>query len=214
MQKDSYQHKGLRRQLVETIKKKGVQDERILNAFLDIPRHFFLDDAFAEWAYQDKPFPIGCEQTISQPYTVAYQTELLEVKSSDKILEVGTGSGFQAAVLHYLGAKVYTIERFEALFHKTNKLLKAIGMIGIRTFHGDGMKGLSRQAPFDKIIVTAAAPKIPKKLLEQLKIGGIMVVPVGEPVQTMYRIIRKDKHRYETKKMGSFRFVPLLEGKR
>ncbi len=214
MLKDNYRHKGLRKRLVETIRKKGIRDERILQAFIDIPRHYFLEDAFAEWAYQDKPFPIGCEQTISQPYTVARQTELLDVKKGDKILEVGTGSGFQAAVLHYLGARVYTIERYEELFKKTTKLLDKIGFGGVRTFHGDGMKGMKSRMPFDKIVVTAGATAIPKDLLNQLAIGGIMVIPVGVEAQEMLQIIRTSETNFKTKKHGLYRFVPLLKGKR
>ena len=191
--------------------KKGIEDERILEAFIQIPRHYFLDDAFAEQAYQDKPFPIGCEQTISQPYTVAIQTQLLEVQKGDKILEIGTGSGFQAAVLHFLGARVYTIERYEKLFKKTTTLLEKIGFGGVRTIHADGMLGLENRAPFDKIIVTAGAMEIPDALLRQLKIGGIMIIPVGDKVQEMVEIIRKGENKFEKKKHGLYRFVPLLK---
>jgi protein-L-isoaspartate(D-aspartate) O-methyltransferase len=214
MLKDSYIHKGLRKRLVEKLRKKGIVDKKILQAFLDIPRHYFLEDAFAEWAYQDKPFPIGCEQTISQPYTVAMQTHLLDVKKGDKILEIGTGSGFQAAVLHYLGARVYTIERFKQLFLKTTALLERMGFGGVRTFHGDGMKGLPNRAPYDKIIVTAGAAEIPKELLNQLAIGGIMIIPVGVNHQEMLKIIRRSETNFETKKHGAYRFVPLLGGKK
>ena len=214
MLKDSYRHKGLRKRLVNKLRKKGIKDERILRAFMEIPRHYFLEDAFAEWAYQDKPFPIGCEQTISQPYTVAMQTQLLEVKEGDKILEVGTGSGFQAAVLHFLGARVYTIERFKELFETTTALLEKIGFGGVRTFHGDGMKGLKSRAPFDKIIVTAGATEVPGDLLNQLAVGGIMVIPVGLNAQEMLQIIRKSPNDFVTRKHGLYRFVPLLEGKR
>ena len=214
MLKDSYQHKGLRKRLVEDLRKKGITDAKILQAFLDIPRHYFLEDAFAEWAYQDKPFQIGCEQTISQPYTVAMQTHLLEVKKGDKILEIGTGSGFQAAVLHYLGARVYSIERFKKLFLKTTALLEKMGFGGVRTFHGDGMKGLANRAPYDKIIVTAGASEIPEELMNQLAIGGIMIIPVGVNDQEMLKIIRKSESKFVTKKHGAYRFVPLLGGKR
>ena len=214
MLKDSYQHKGLRRKLVQQLKEKGIVDERILQAFMEIPRHYFLDDAFAEWAYQDKPFPIGCEQTISQPFTVAMQTQLLEVKKRDKILEIGTGSGFQAAVLHFLGARVYSIERFEKLHKRTSALLKKIGFVGVRTFHGDGMKGLQKRAPFDKIIVTAGAKETPVELLNQLAIGGILIIPVGNEAQEMLKITKHSEEQFTTKKHGLYRFVPLLGGKR
>ena len=214
MAKDTYQHKGLRKRLVQNLSKKGITDERILKAFMEIPRHYFLDDAFAEWAYQDKPFPIGCEQTISQPFTVAMQTQLLEVEKGDKILEIGTGSGYQAAVLHFLGARVYSIERFEKLHLKTTALLERIGFGGVRTFHGDGMKGLKNRSPFDKIIVTAGAKELPKELLDQLKIGGILIIPVGSDAQEMLKVTRTSADRFTTKKHGLFRFVPLLSGKR
>lgn len=210
MLKDSYLHKGLRKKLVETLYKKGIRNEKILDAFMQIPRHYFLDDAFAEQAYQDKAFPIGCEQTISQPYTVAMQTQLLDVKKGDKILEIGTGSGFQAAVLHFLGARVYTIERHKDLFIKTTKFLEKIGFGGIRTFHADGMKGMKNRAPFDKIIVTAGATDIPNELLQQLKVGGVMIIPVGQGVQEMIEINRLSENNFEKRKHGEYRFVPLL----
>lgn len=214
MLKDSYLHKGLRKKLVAKLKRRGIKDQRILDAFNEIPRHYFIDDAFAELAYQDKPFPIDCDQTISQPYTVAMQTQLLEVKKGQKILEIGTGSGFQAAVLHFLGAKVYTIERYEQLFHKTSELLRRIGFVGVRTFHGDGMKGLKRRAPFDRIIVTAGATEVPEALLEQLTVDGIMIIPVGRDAQEMLKIIRKSDRQFSTEKHGLYRFVPLLGGKK
>ncbi len=210
MPKDSYLHKGLRKKLVQTLRQKGIHDERILAAFLEIPRHFFLDDAFAEQAYVDKPFPIACDQTISQPYTVAMQTQLLEVCKGDKILEIGTGSGFQAAVLHFLGARVYSIERHRLLFKKTTQLLKNIGFGGVRTLHADGMKGLENRAPFDKILVTAGAKEIPSALIQQLKIGGVLVIPVGDRVQEMLRVVRKNETQYDTERHGAYRFVPLL----
>lgn len=213
MFKDTYRHKGLRKKLIATLRQKGIHDEKILSAFDQIPRHYFLpESALAEQLYEDKAFPIDCEQTISQPYTVARQTELLEVKKGDKILEIGTGSGYQAAVLHFLGARVYSIERHEKLFLKTTKFLASIGFGGVRTFHGDGMKGLPSRAPFDKIIVTAGARQIPKALLEQLKIGGIMVIPVGDQVQEMLKIVRHDETSFKSTKYGNYRFVPLLGG--
>lgn len=210
---DSYRHKGLRKKLVETIEKKGIKDQQVLQAIGKIPRHYFLDRAFEEWAYKDAAFPIGSEQTISQPYTVAYQTQLLEVKPTDRILEIGTGSGYQAAVLTEMGAKVYSIERQKALFDRTSKLLKEIGYGRIRLYLKDGMKGLERFAPFDKILVTAGATEIPKALMEQLVVGGHLVIPVGgDDTQVMYRITRLEDDTYRTEKYDHFRFVPLLKG--
>lgn len=210
---DSYRHKGLRKKLIETLRSKGIADERILDAINNIPRHFFLDKAFDEWAYKDVAFPIDADQTISQPYTVAFQTMLLEVKNKDKILEIGTGSGYQAVVLHFLGAKVYTIERQESLFYKTDRFLNDIGFSLIRTFLGDGYKGLPRYAPFDKIIVTAGATEIPTALIAQLKVGGIMVIPQGEgDVKDMIKLTKIDDKNLRREKYGQFRFVPLLDG--
>ena len=212
--KDTYRHRGLRMQLVKQLREKGIKDEKILSAFMHVKRHFFLDPAFADWAYKDVAFPIDADQTISQPYTVALQTELLEVKKGDKILEIGTGSGFQACILAYLGAKVYTIERQRMLFDKTNKLLQEIGYIHIRTLYGDGYKGAPRFAPFDKIIITAGATSIPQALIDQLKPGGIMVIPVGDgDLKTMVRIIKKKDGKLVKENHGLCRFVPLLPGK-
>ena len=210
--KDTYRHKGLRRKLVNTIKDKGIKNEGILKAMDALPRHFFLEKAFEEWAYQDKAFPIGNEQTISQPFTVAYQTELLEIKKRDKVLEVGTGSGYQAAILALLGARVYTIERQEELFHKTNNLLEKIEVGNIRTFLRDGYKGLPEYAPFDKILVTAGATTIPQPLKDQLKVGGFLVIPVGENVQKMIRITRLSDKEFQKEEFANFRFVPFLKG--
>ena len=210
---DSYKHKGLRKKLVEQLRSKNISDEKILSAFSDIPRHFFLDPVFAEWAYRDVAFSIEADQTISQPYTVAIQTKLLEVKPKDKIMEIGTGSGFQAAVLHYLGARVYTIERQEKLFHKTSALLSEIGFNGVRTFLGDGYKGLPRFAPFQKIIITAGATEIPMELVNQLSIGGIMVLPLGEGEEKdMVRLTKIDDKNIKREKFGKFRFVPFMPG--
>ncbi len=209
---DSYRHKGLRKQLLAEIRRKGISDERVLQAIGNIPRHLFLDSSFLKFAYDDKPFPIGSGQTISQPYTVAFQTELLEVKKRDKILEVGTGSGYQACVLLELGAQVFTIERQKNLYQRTKLFLPKIGYEP-RMFYGDGYKGLPAYAPFDKIIVTAGAPVVPQALLTQLKTGGILVIPLGEEVQTMCTYIRKGEAEFEKKEHGSFRFVPLLEDK-
>lgn len=211
--KDTYRHKGLRKQLIDELREKGSFDEPILKVMQDLPRHFFLDKAFEEWAYKDVPFRIEADQTISQPYTVAFQTQLLNVKVTDKILEVGTGSGYQASVLAGLNAKVYTIERQEALFHKTDALLKKMGLSRIRTYLGDGYKGLPRYAPFQKIIVTAGATEIPKDLLDQLDFNGIMIIPVGDDGYQKMNLIRKDEEGNLTKEIhGDFRFVPLLKG--
>lgn len=210
---DSYRHKGLRKKLVEQLRSKNISDENILAAFSDIPRHFFIDPVFAEWAYRDVAFSIEADQTISQPYTVAVQTKLLDVSPKDKIMEIGTGSGFQAAVLHYLGARVYTIERQEKLFHKTSALLVDIGFKGVRTFLGDGYKGLPRYAPFDKIIITAGATEIPMELLNQLREGGIMVLPLGEGEEKdMIKLTKIDEKNIRREKFGKFRFVPFLPG--
>ncbi len=210
---DSYRHKGLRRKLVDEIRSKGINDEGVLKAIDTIPRHLFLDSTFVDVAYQDKPFPIGSGQTISQPYTVAYQSQLLEIKKGDKVLEIGTGSGYQACVLLEMGARVYTIERHKTLFQKTKQLLNQLGY-NPKVFFGDGYKGLPSFAPFDKIIVTAGAPYIPDALLEQLKTGGIMVIPVGaSDTQVMMRIERLEDGSFLKKECGFFRFVPLLEDK-
>lgn len=210
---DNYRHKGLRKKLVEGLRSKGIRDERILEAIGTIPRHYFLDAAFDDWAYKDVAFPIEADQTISQPYTVAMQTYLLEVQPKDKILEIGTGSGYQACVLSFLGAKVYTIERQEKLYLKTSTFLPEIGYGNIRTLFGDGYKGAPRFAPFDKILITAGAPVVPQDLIDQLKIGGFLVVPYGEgEVQEMIRITKVDEENIKKEKFGSYRFVPLLKG--
>ncbi|MDX9941969.1 MAG: protein-L-isoaspartate(D-aspartate) O-methyltransferase [Bacteroidales bacterium] len=210
---DTYRHKGLRRKLAEEVKGKGISDERIIQAIEKIPRHFFLDSSFVEFAYQDKPFPIGSGQTISQPYTVAFQTELLNILKGDKVLEIGTGSGYQACVLLELGAKVFSIERHHSLYVKTKNLLPKMGY-NPRLFYGDGYKGLPAYAPFDKILITAAAPQIPAGLLQQLKTGGMMVIPVGAGgTQTMFRIIKRDENKYDQEDFGLFRFVPMLGSK-
>lgn len=210
---DNFKHKGLRQKLVHTIKEKGIKDEKVLEAIGKIPRHLFMDSGFIDHAYQDKPFPIAADQTISQPYTVAFQTELLQVKNGDKILEIGTGSGYQAAVLIVMGAKLYSIERQQELFKKTSKFLPKLGYRAKKLIFGDGYIGLKEEAPFDGIIVTAGAPYVPKALLNQLKIGGRLVIPVGDNVQTMTLFIRKGEKEFEKHEYGSFRFVPLLEDK-
>ena len=210
--RDTYYHKGMRRQLIAELRDKGIRDEALLDVMMALPRHFFLEKAFEEWAYQDKPFPIGKGQTISQPYTVAYQTQLLKVKKRDKILEVGTGSGYQAAILALMGARVYTIERQEFLYNKAKALLKILKLEQIRTYLRDGYKGLPEFAPFDKILVTAGATEVPEALLKQLKIGGILVIPVGTNGQKMLRITRLSEKEYKTEELGRFRFVPFLKG--
>ncbi|WP_297332482.1 protein-L-isoaspartate(D-aspartate) O-methyltransferase [Flavobacterium sp.] len=211
--KDTAKHQGLRNQLVSLLEQKGIKDRNVLEAIRKIPRHLFLESGFEEYAYQDKPFPIGAGQTISQPYTVAFQSELLQVKKEDKVLEIGTGSGYQTAVLFNMGAKVYSIERQNELFKTTSLLLPKLGIRPKHLSFGDGYKGLPNFAPFDSIIVTAGAPFIPKPLMAQLKIGGRLVIPVGESVQVMTLLIRKTETQFEKHEFGDFRFVPLLENK-
>jgi protein-L-isoaspartate(D-aspartate) O-methyltransferase len=211
--KDTFKHKGLRQQLVTVLVTKGIKNEKVLEAIGKVPRHLFMDSSFLDHAYQDKAFPIAADQTISQPYTVAFQTELLQVEKEDKILEIGTGSGYQTAVLCELGAKVWSIERQQELFKKTSKFLPKLGYRAKKLIFGDGYKGLPEEAPFDSIIVTAGAPFVPKPLLRQLKIGGRLVIPVGDDVQVMTLFIRKGPKEFEQHEFGEFRFVPLLEDK-
>ena len=211
--RDTPKHQGLRNQLVTILKQKGIGNKNVLEAIKKIPRHLFLNSSFEDFAYQDKAFPIDAGQTISQPYTVAFQTELLEVKKGDKILEIGTGSGYQTAVLCTLGAVVYTVERQNELFKKTSLLLPKLGIRPKHLSFGDGYKGLPNHAPFDGIIVTAGAPEIPKALMSQLKVGGKLVIPVGDKIQIMILIIRKSETQFEKHEFGDFRFVPLLEDK-
>jgi len=209
---DSLQHKGLRKKLIEIIAEKGITDQQILDAIGKIPRHLFMESSFEKFAYKDQAFPIEAGQTISQPYTVAYQTQLLQIKSNSKILEVGTGSGYQAAVLLELGAQVFTIERQRELYVKVQQLLPSLGYHP-RFFFGDGYKGLPTYGPFDGIIVTAGAPYIPEDLKMQLKIGGRLVVPVGTSNhQVMTLIVKVDENSFEQKELGTFAFVPLLKG--
>lgn len=211
---DSYRHQGLRKKLVEAIKAKGISDENVLNAIEKVPRHWFMDSSFLEFAYEDRAFPISAGQTISQPYTVAIMSELLHLKKGDKVLEVGTGSGYQACILSAMGAKVFTIERQKSLYDKTKIFLPSIGYGTIKQFYGDGYKGLPTFGPFDKIIVTCGAPYIPDSLVTQLKIGGTMVIPVGEgDLQVMLTITRINETDNEIKDHGKFRFVPMLENR-
>jgi len=211
--KDTNKHQGLRNQLVKLLEEKGITDKNVLEAIKKIPRHLFLNSSFEDFAYQDKAFPIAAGQTISQPYTVAFQSQLLQVKKGDKILEIGTGSGYQTAVLCLLGAKVYTVERQNELFKSTSLLLPKLGILPKHLSFGDGYKGLPNHAPFDSIIVTAGAPIIPKPLMAQLKIGGKLVIPVGDKEQIMTMLIRKNETQFEKHEFGDFRFVPLLENK-
>ena len=211
--KDTAKHQGLRNQLVKLLQEKGITDNNVLNAINKIPRHLFLNSSFEDYAYQDKAFPIGSGQTISQPYTVAFQSQLLEIKKDDKILEIGTGSGYQTAVLYLMGAKVFSIERQNELFKQTSVLLPKLGIRPKHLSFGDGYKGLPNHAPFDSIIVTAGAPIIPKPLMAQLKIGGRLVIPVGDKNQIMTMLIRKNETQFEKHEFGDFKFVPLLEDK-
>ncbi|MFA6057389.1 MAG: protein-L-isoaspartate(D-aspartate) O-methyltransferase [Taibaiella sp.] len=213
---DSFMHKGLRKQLIEELREKGIKDEAVLDAMNRIPRHFFLDPAFERIAYEDRSFPILAGQTISQPYTVAYQTQFLEVRKMDKILEIGTGSGYQACVLAELDARVFTIERQKQLFEHNNNFFYLKKYSQLKRFYGDGFQGLPSFAPFDKVIITAAAPFVPPKLIEQMKIGGIMIIPVDADeegsVQQMRRIV-KTAEGYTEEILDNFSFVPMLGGK-
>lgn len=210
---DSFRHKGLRKKLVELLRSKGIIDETVLSAMDKVPRHLFMDSSFINFSYSDQAFPIGSGQTISQPYTVAFQSSLLEIKPLDKVLEVGTGSGYQTAVLLEMGAKVYTIERQRELFVKAQSALKLLGYKP-HFFYGDGYEGIPSYQPYDKILVTAAAPLIPEKLLGQLKIGGILVIPVGgDNGQSMVKVIRESENSFVRTEHGAFTFVPLLKGK-
>lgn len=211
--KDNFRHQGKRQKLVDTVKSKGISAQKVLDALNNVPRHLFMDSGFEDHAYQDKAFPIAADQTISQPYTVAFQTELLQVKRGDMVLEIGTGSGYQTAVLCELGAKVHSVERQHELYKKTKNFLEKIGYRPKFLSFGDGYKGLPEYAPFDKIIVTAGAPYVPKALLAQLKVGGRLVIPVGEDPQIMTLYVRKSGKEFEKKEFGEFRFVPLLEDK-
>ena len=212
MQEDNYRHKGMRKLLVEELRNKGISNENVLNAINNVPRHAFLDSSFLDFAYQDKAFPIGSGQTISQPYTVAFQSSLLEIQKNMKVLEIGTGSGYQACVLAEMGAKVFSIERQRKLYMKTKAFLSEF-RYHIKTFLGDGNKGLPTFGPFDRIIITAAAPEIPQTLIDQLKIGGMMVIPLSEndDHQTMLRLTKQEDGSMKRETYGDFRFVPMLK---
>jgi len=209
---DSLRHQGMRKRLVEGLKIKGIRNEAVLEALRKVPRHLFMESTFINFAYKDQAFPIGAGQTISQPFTVAFQTQLLEIEKNDKVLEIGTGSGYQAAVLLEMGARVFTIERQRELYQKVQSFLPEIGYRPA-CFFGDGYKGLPNFAPFDKILVTAGAPQVPEELRQQLKIGGRLVIPVGpEQRQEMLVITRISENDFKSEKHGAFVFVPLLKG--
>lgn len=210
---DLPKHRGKRNKLAIEVANKGITDQKVLEAIRTVPRHLFLDSGFEDHAYQDKAFPIGAEQTISQPYTVAFQTELLEVKPNKKILEIGTGSGYQTAILLHLKAKVYTIERQGELFKKTKIFFNKMNYRPKKIVFGDGYKGLPNEAPFDGIIVTAGAPEVPRALLSQLKVGGRLVIPVGLENQTMTVFVRASEKEFKKQELGNFRFVPMLGNK-
>ena len=210
---DNYRHKGLRKQLVDLLRTKGISDETVLSAINEVPRHIFLDSSFVELAYQDKAFPIGSGQTISQPHTVAFQSQLLQVEEGMKVLEIGTGSGYQACVLAAMGAKVFTIERQRNLYFKTKEILDQLSF-RVKTFLGDGFDGLPTYAPFDRIIITAGAPNIPENLIEQLKTSGIMIIPLDDAEnegQTMMRITKMEDGTLKKEAFGGFKFVPMLK---
>jgi protein-L-isoaspartate(D-aspartate) O-methyltransferase len=208
---DNFRHQGLRKKLIDQLRNMGIKNESILDAFFAVPRHFFLDLAFLEKAYTNMAFQIGAGQTISHPFTVAYQTELLNIEKGEKVLEIGTGSGFQTCILCQLGVRVYTIERQKELFVKSKEIIKHFGFHP-KQFFGDGYKGLDGHQPFDKILVTCGAPEIPQELIAQLKVGGVMVVPLGEGEdQIMKRITKLSESNLKIEDFGSFRFVPMLE---
>ena len=210
---DTYRHKGLRKRLIDHLRNDvGITDENVLEAMNKVPRHYFLDSSFDEIAYEDRAIQILCSQTISQPSTVAFQTQLLKLQPRMKVLEIGTGSGYQTAVLNALDAKIYTIERQKDLYNKANTIFQEL-KIHPQTFYGDGYAGLPGIAPFDRILVTCGAPFLPKNLLLQLKIGGILVIPVGEKVQKMLRLTRNSEQDFSQEEFGNFTFVPMLENK-
>ena len=211
--RDTSKHQGLRNQLAKSLKNKGISDQKVLDAIRKVPRHLFIDSSFEDHAYQDKAFPIAAGQTISQPYTVAFQSQVLGIRQGDKVLEIGTGSGYQTAVLVAMQAEVYSIERQRELFKKTSLFLPKIGYRPKKLIFGDGYKGFSEKAPFDKVIVTAGAPYIPKALMAQLKVGGKLLIPVGDLTQTMTLLIRTSPKKFEKHELGDFTFVPMLQKK-
>ena len=211
--KDNYKFLGRRRGLVDEIKRKGITDKLVLDSFSLTPRHYFVDSGLEEHAYIDKALPIIEDQTISQPFTVAFQTQLLCLAKKQKILEIGTGSGYQSAILYNIGVDVYTIERNHKLFRKTSELFNKLNIKPKRFKYGDGYNGLPEDSPFDGIIVTAGAPEIPNELLKQLKVGGRLVIPIGNKSQTMLRVTKQSNTKYKKEKFGKFRFVPLLKNK-
>lgn len=214
MIQDTFRHQGLRRLLVQQLQEKGIHNEVVLDAIGKIPRHCFMDNAFLEYAYKDQAFPIDCGQTISQPYTVAYQTQLLDPRKGEKVLEIGTGSGYQSAVLAETGARVFTIERHKPLYDGTRKRLDELNYFTVKMFYGDGFKGLPAYAPFDKILVTCGAPEVPVALINQLKPGGVMVIPVGaSDEQVMTTVLKKPDGSLEQITLDKFKFVPMLGDK-
>ncbi|MGM5629411.1 protein-L-isoaspartate(D-aspartate) O-methyltransferase [Apibacter raozihei] len=213
MKLDTLKHKGKRNQLISLLKLKGISDPAVLHAINQVPRHLFIDSIFEDLAYEDRAFPILSGQTISHPYTVAFQSQLLHIQKGEKILEIGTGSGYQTAVLVALGAQVYTIERQKELFEFSRNILRKIHFLPKHQTFGDGYAGLPSFAPFDKIIVTAGAPQMPKMLLKQLAVGGIMVIPIGEKEQKMYTVLKLDATTFETMEFGDYQFVPMLENR-
>ena len=210
---DSIKHQGLRRHLVELLKSKGIDSKSVLKAVGSVPRHHFMDHSLINFSYEDQAYPISSNQTISQPFTVAFQTQLLEIETDNKILEIGTGSGYQTAILLELSSQIYTIERQQKLFKKTQRLFKSLGLRPKKVIFGDGILGLPDDAPFDRILVTAGASQVPKNLLDQLKIGGKLVIPVGLKEQEMLRFTRISEKEFNKESFGKFRFVPLLNDK-
>ena len=212
-QEDNFKHQGMRKKLIEGIRAKGISDEAVLTAMMRVPRHFFFDQAFLNQAYADQAFQIGAGQTISQPFTVAYQTSLLKINKGEKVLEIGTGSGYQTCILYELGAKIFSIERQKELFDRTKKFLPLMGY-SPKLFYGDGYKGIPAYAPFDKILVTCGAPFVPEELIKQLKVGGILVIPVGAGEIQIMTLVRKiSENDIEKEELKEFRFVPMLENR-
>jgi len=210
---DTTKHQGLRRQLIEILQEKGISSAQVLQVMSSIPRHFFMDPGLVNFAYEDQAYPIAADQTISQPFTVAFQTQLLEVAPHHKVLEIGTGSGYQTAILLGLSSQVYTVERQQELFKKTQRLFTKLNLRPKKVVFGDGYKGLPTTAPYDRILVTAGAPEVPKELLEQLTIGGKLVIPVGRKEQIMMRFSKISEKNFDKESFGKFRFVPLLNNK-